>query len=73
MLLGLRRIFNDVLQVLVQSLPNLSSLIARTRMNDQSWKWKEGKEPCLGLMFGKTTVIVLWRTAVFVTRDCDQW
>jgi hypothetical protein len=28
-------------------------------MNDQSWKRKEDKEPCPGLVFGKTTVIVL--------------
>jgi hypothetical protein len=41
-------------------------------MNDQSWKRKESKEQCPGLVLGKTTVIVNRRTAVFVTRDRAQ-
>ena len=40
-------------------------------MNDQSER-EEGKEPCPGLVFGKTTVIVNRRTAVLVARARDQ-
>jgi hypothetical protein len=38
-------------------------------MNDQRQNRKEAKEPCLGLVLGKTTVLVNRRTAVFVARD----
>jgi len=30
-------------------LPDLGDGVLKTRMNDQSWKRKEGKEPCPGL------------------------